>query len=66
MGKRLGEVLGGDSIDINVITNSSEIARNLTDYEYEVEGNDKAYYWALTITIMATLLLDFSAGEPLN
>lgn len=64
MGKHLGEIFGGDDVDFDVFSNSSESLGNLTDYEYEVVGgSDKGYYWALSITIIATLLLDFSAGK---
>lgn len=63
MGKHLGEILGGDDMDFDIFSNSSEIIGNYTDYEYEHVGSDKGYYWALSITILATLLLDFSAGK---
>lgn len=65
MGKHLGEIIGGDNMDFDIFSNSSEIIGNYTDYEYVTIGSDKGYYWALSITVLATLLLDFSAGKNL-
>jgi hypothetical protein len=66
MGKHLGEILGGDSMDFDILSNSSEIIGNYTDYEYQVVGNNTGYYLSLFITVLATLLLDFSAGDFLK
>lgn len=62
LGKHIGEILGGED-EINIISNGTLIAGNLTGFEYETVGSESSYYLALSITILGTLLLDFSAGN---
>lgn len=65
MGKYFAEILSGDDYP-EIHTNGSLIDGDLTNYEYETVGNDTGYILALTITIVGTLLLDFSAGILTN
>jgi solute carrier family 45, member 1/2/4 len=62
MGKHIGEILGGDD-EIDIFLNNSKMAGNFTGLDYQTVGFDSSYYLALSITIVGTLLLDFSAGK---
>lgn len=65
MGKHFAEVLSGDDYT-EIYSNGTLIIGNLTNFEYETVGSDSGYYLALTITIVGTLLLDFSAGNSID